>query len=197
MEKFGECEEAASSVIGVVLLAGMIVVVVSTIALSVLAFEPLKPAPEARIVAAEASGDIDGGLYKNFIVLKHKGGDALDKKKIKIILIGRGCAYIGNSSSCFIQDIHVTYRDLSGNNYGGENGANLGEIVDGITWDPGETIKLYGSDGKNINSQITDNQNNTVDNKWRLEEGSKVLITIIDTATNQIIATTQATVKRA
>jgi hypothetical protein len=91
------------------------------------------------------------------------------------------------------EDIRVTYRDLSGNNYGGTYGSELGEIVEGSTWDTGETIILYGFDGKNVG--IHSNQGNTVDSRWKLQASSTVLVTIIDTTTNQVIAVSQATVK--
>lgn len=200
MRQLSECRSAASSVIGVVLLVGMTVIMVSVIALSVFAYGAfeMQPVPEAKILVVEASGDTDKPLYKNVIVLKHRGGDMLIKKNTEIIIAGKGYAYTGHDTHpSSVQDIRVTYKDLSGNNYGGEDGSNLGEIVDGTTWDAGETIRLIGYDGKNINNVITDIQNNTVDSKWKLEDRSIVEVTVIDTATNQIIAVSQATVKKA
>ncbi len=58
-------------------------------------------------------------------------------------------------------------------------------------------VILYGYDGRNIVSEITDNQGNTVDRKWVLNPSSTVSITIIDITTNQVIAVSQATVKHA
>ncbi len=200
MRQLSECRSAASSVIGVVLLVGMTVIMVSVIALSIFAYGAfeLQPAPEAKIVVMEASGDMDKPLYKNVIVLKHKGGDMLIKRNTEIIITGKGYAYTGHDTHpSSVQDIRVTYKDLSGNNYGGEDGNNLGEIVDGTTWDAGETIRLIGYDGKNINNVITNSQNNTVDSKWKLEDRSIVVVTVIDTVTNQIIAVSQATVRKA
>ncbi len=197
MRKFRGCEESVSSVIGVVLLVVLTVMMVSMIALSVFAFDAFpQPVPHARIVIMEVRGDMST-LYMNSIVLKHKGGDILDENSTKIIITGKGYAYTGAMPSGQPQDIRVTYGNLSGSNYGGINGEKLGEIVKGGTWDAGETVVLYGSDGKNIKSFITKNQGNTVDSKWVLKESTAVSITIVHIPTNQIIATSMATVKRA
>ncbi len=199
MRIFKVDEYAVSPVIGVVLMVGMTVIMVSAVAVSVFAFSVPESAPQARIVVVEAKGDIgDEPLHHSTIMLKHRGGDALNENNTKIIITGKGYAYNSGSypsPAPSVQDIRVTYRDLSGNNYGGEDGNNLGEIVEGTTWDAGETITFYGSDGKNINSEITNNQGNTVDNKWKLDDGYTVSVTIIDTITNQVIATSRVTVK--
>jgi hypothetical protein len=100
MRQLSECRSAASSVIGVVLLVGMTVIMVSVIALSVFAYGAFEtqPVPEAKIVMVEASGDTDKPLYKNVIVLKHKGGDMLIKRNTEIIIAGKGYAYTGHDA---------------------------------------------------------------------------------------------------
>jgi len=195
MRYFGVDEYAVSPVIGVVVMVGMTVIMVSAVTVSVFSFSMPETAPKARIVVVEAKGDMDESLYKNFLSLKHKGGDTLYENNTKIIITGKGYAYSGTMPSGPAVDIRVIYRDLSGNNYGGEDGNNLGEMVEGTTWDSGESVKLYGYDGKNINSEITNNQGNTVDSKWKLDASSTVSVTVIDIITNQIIATSSVTVK--
>ncbi len=192
MKKFGKSEEAVSPVIGVMSMLTLTVIMISIVALSVLSFALPESAPQAKIVIVEARGGMGGddNLYENKIVLKHKGGDALFKNDTKIIITGRGCAYTGTmEASCFLGNMRATYSDLAGENYilGYD-----GEIVEGTSWDAGETITLYGSDG--IDTDHSDKRNN-VDYKWKLQAGSTVLVTIIDTPTNQVIAFSQATVK--
>lgn len=196
MSRFRECKSAVSSVIGAVMLVGMTVIMVSIIALSVFAFGAFEQEipPEAKIMAVEASGDIDEALYKNKIVLKHKGGDILAKNDTGIIITGRGYAYTGDDPhSTSAQDIQITYRDLSGDNYGGEHGNNLGEIVEGATWDAGEQVELYGKDGRNIG--LIMEQGNNVNFKWKLEAGSIASITVVHPPSNRVIAASQATIK--
>lgn len=191
---FRGSEEAVSPVIGVVLMVGMTVVMISAVAVSVLAFTLPESAPQAKIVLVEVKGDIgtDTALYTNSIVLRHKGGDALFENNTRIIITGKGYAYNTGSypsPAPSPQDIRVTYRDLAGENY--VNGYD-GEIVDGTLWDAGETIILYGSD-RVIPPGV--NQHNTVDNKWKLQAGSTVSITIIHVPTNEVIATSRIIVK--
>ncbi|MFZ3060455.1 MAG: type IV pilin N-terminal domain-containing protein [Candidatus Methanoperedens sp.] len=191
MRNFKVDEYAVSPVIGVVLMVGMTVIMVSAVAVSVFAFSVPESAPQARIVMVEARGDIDESLYKNFIVLKHKGGDALDENNTKIIITGKGYAYTGGDPYPLpAQDIRVTYRDLTGKNY---YYTGQKQIVEGTTWDAGESITLYGYDGHNIGTIF--DQGNTVDNKWKLDACFTVSVTIIDTTTNEIITVSQATVK--
>lgn len=196
MEKFRENKDAVSPAVGVVLLVGLTVIMISTIAVSVFAFSIPESAPQAKIVVVEAKGgNMAASLYNNTIVLKHKGGDALNENHTEIIVTGKGCAYTGDRSLCHLGDMRVTYRDLSGSNYGGSGGNNLGEIVESNIWGAGETVTLYGSDGRYMGT--ASNQNNTVDSKWKLQKDSTVLVTIIDTTTNEVIAVSQAKVKKA
>ncbi|MCZ7357064.1 MAG: type IV pilin N-terminal domain-containing protein [Candidatus Methanoperedens sp.] len=198
MRELSGCETAVSPVIGVSLLVGLTVIMASIIALSVLSVSGLYPSkipPEARILATEAKGDLDT-LYKNCIVLRHRGGDFLYENNTRIIIAGKGYTYSGSDPYLSAKDMVVTYRDISGDNYGGVDGNNTGEIVDGVSWDAGESISLCGSDGRNIGSPLENvDQGNTVDSKWKLEAGSTVSITVVDTQTNQIIAFSQLVVK--
>ncbi len=195
MKKFGKSEEAVSPVIGVMSMLTLTVIMISIVALSVLSFALPESAPQAKIVIVEAKGGITENLGDNILLLKHKGGDILAENNTKIIITGKGYAYTGTMPSGPAKDIRVVYRDLSGDNYGGEYGNNLGEIVEGTTWDAGESITLYGYDGHNIGTIFE--QGNTVDKKWKLDAGSTVSVTILDTTTNGVIAVSQATVKDA
>ncbi|MBE0521262.1 MAG: type IV pilin N-terminal domain-containing protein [Candidatus Methanoperedenaceae archaeon] len=193
MKNFMESKHAVSSVMGVILMAGLTVVLIGTIAMSVLAYTVPSDAPDAKIVIRQARGDI-GTLYKNYIILSHKGGDSLLETEIKVIITGKGRAYAeGSMPSGLAQDIRVTYMDLTGSNYGKESGINLGEIVDGKRWIAGNTITLYGKDGTYMGTASP--QNNTVDKKWTLEEGSVVVVTVVDSSTNSVIASSSIKVK--
>jgi FlaG/FlaF family flagellin (archaellin) len=198
MRELSGCETAVSPVIGVSLLVGLTVIMSSIIALSVVNVSGLFASgnpPEARILVIEAKGDM-GTLYKNCIVLKHRGGDFLQENNTRIIIAGKGYTYSGSDPHLSAKDISFIYRDISGDNYGGEEGNNIGEIVDGVSWDAGESVVLYGSDGRNIGSPLGNvDQGNTVNSKWKLEPGSMVSVTVIDTQTNQIIAFSQLRVK--
>ncbi|MCX9009480.1 MAG: type IV pilin N-terminal domain-containing protein [Candidatus Methanoperedens sp.] len=196
MSRLWECKNAVSPVTGTILLVGMTVIMVSIVALSVFAFGAFEHeiAPVANIMAVEASGDIDKKLYENKIVLVHKGGDSLFENNTEIIITGKGYVYTGSDPQpASAQDIRIVYRDLFGNNYGGEHGNNLGEIVEGTTWDVGEQIELYGKDGRNIG--LIMEQGNSVDSKWKLQAGSTASVAIIHRPTNQIIAVSRVTVK--
>lgn len=190
-------EDAVTPVIGTTLLVGMTVTMVATVAVSVLGFALPENVPHAKIVIVEAKGDIGSTqLYKNFIVLRHKGGDALNENDTKIIVMGKGYTYTtGIDPEYPAQSLRVTYKDITGKNYY-HNGTNLTskKIVSGTSWDAGESIEFYGRDGINIGGA---NQGNTVDSKWKLQAGSTVSITILDITTNEVIAVSQATVKDA
>lgn len=186
MRIFWVDEYAVSPVVGVVLMVGLTVIMISAVAVSVFAFSIPESAPHANIVVVEARGDIGTeSLYNNTIVLKHKGGDALNENNTKIIITGKGYAYTGTDPEYHsAQDMRVVYYDLTGDN--DLLGVNE-KIVEGTSWDAGEQIELYGRDGYKAE--------NTVDSKWKLDDGSTVSVTIIDTVTNQVIATSRVTVK--
>lgn len=188
MKKLWKNDGAVSSVIGVILMVGMTVIMISVVAISVMGFALPESAPQAKIVVVEAGGDINNSLYKNKIILRHKGGDALVENYTKIIITGKGYTYtVTDPNKTTPEDLRVTYKDLTGKN-GIYSDANT-EIVSGNSWDSGESITLYGRDG--------DEGPNTVDYKWKLQAGSTVTVTIIDTTTNEVIAVSQATVKDA
>jgi len=188
MKKVSGCEDAVSSVIGVVFMVGMTVFMASVVAVSVYGFSVEESAPQAKIMAVEAKGDMTAALKKNFIILKHRGGDVLFENETKIIITGKGCAYTG--STCVLGDMMATYEDLNGENF--VNSYDW-EIVEETSWDAGETITLYGSDGRDLD--LFGDRRNTVDSKWKLKTGSDVVVTIVDIPTNQIIAATRITVK--
>lgn len=196
MKKVSGCEDAVSSVIGVVLMVWLTVFMASAVAVSVYGFSVAESAPRANIVIVDARGDLNKQLFKNSIVLKHKGGDALVRNNTKIIFTGKGYAYTAGSDPFPLpaQDIRITYKDITGKNYY-HDGSDFTtkQIVSGTSWDAGETAELYGRDGINIGGN---NQGNTVDSKWKLQAGSTVLVTVIDITTNQIIATSRITVKK-
>ena len=213
VETFKESKNAVSSVIGVILMVGLTVVLTATMAVSIFDFALAPDAPDAHIVIRQAHGNNDT-LTGNEIVLAHKGGDTLRSDSVKIIIDGYGIAYPkGMNSSTALslgllneRDITVTYSDLAGYNYVNSNGKrkdrwkyNLtsgddtriedAKIVLNDTWTPGETVVLYGADGH------SSNDDNNVDNKYRLNSSSIVTVTIVDIASNKIIATSFATVK--
>lgn len=192
-KSLGKNEDAVTPVIGTTLLVGMTVVMITTVAISVLGFALPEDVPHAKIVIVEAKGDIGNtALNKSFVKLKHKGGDALFENVTRIIITGKGYAYTGaDPQYTSARDTRVTYRDLAGENYisGFDN-----EIVEGTAWDAGETITLYGSDGRDLDLY---GWHNNVDSKWKLQAGSTVSVTILDIATQEVIAVSQATVKQA
>jgi FlaG/FlaF family flagellin (archaellin) len=192
MRKFVVGEDAVSQVIGVVLMVGMTVIMISAVAVSVFAFSVPERAPYAKIVVVEARGDMDESLYKNIIVLKHRGGDTLNENNTKIIITGKGYAYNTGSypnPAPSAQNIRVTYSDLTGENCISECD---NEIVEGTSWDAGETIRFYGSDGNDL---YLYGWHNNADSRWKLDAGSTVSVTIIDIPTNQVIATSKVTVQ--
>lgn len=196
MKNFKAGEDAVSQVIGVILMMGLTVIMISAVAVSVFAFSVPESAPHARIVVVEAKGDTDQDLYENKITLRHKGGDCLFRNTTKIIISGKGYAYNTGSypsPAPSARDIQVTYKDITGKNYY-HDGTDFTskEMATGISWDAGEQIELYGRDGINIGNH---NQGNTVDKKWTLKAGSTVSVKIIDASTNQLITTSITIVK--
>lgn len=193
MKKLGVSETAVSPVIGVMSMLTLTVIMISIVALSVFSFALPESAPQAKIVIVEARGDIgDTLLNKSFITLKHKGGDVLFENDTRIIITGKGYAYNGTDPHyTSARDMRVTYRNLAGENYisGFDN-----EIVEDTSWDAGEIVTLYGSDGNDL---YLYGWHNNVDSRWKLDNGSTVSITIIDTTTNEVIAVSHATVKDA
>lgn len=187
-------EEAVTPVIGTTLLVGMTVVMISAVAVSVLGFALPENAPHARIVIVEAKGDIGyTALLNNFIVLKHKGGEALFENNTRIIITGKGYTYTSGDDPHIqdAKDMRAIYRDLAGENCI-TNCDN--EIVKDTSWDAGETITLYGSDGNDL---YLLGWHNNADSRWKLDDGSTVSVTILDITTNEVIAVSQATVKQA
>jgi len=149
MRNFRVDDYAVSPVVGVILMVGMTVIMVSAVAVSIFAFSIPEIAPHVMIVVEEAKGDIGHtALNKSFITLKHKGGDPLFENNTRIIITGKGYVYTGTDPHyTSARDIRVTYRDLAGENY--ISGFDK-EIVEGTSWDAGETITLYGSDGRDL-----------------------------------------------
>lgn len=190
--RIGKNEQAVSPVIGGVSLVGMTVIMVTVVAASVFGFALPADTPWARIVVAEAVGGMDVTLNENIIVLKHKGGDALDENKTKIIIRGRGYAYTGAYEEGPIpqpvEEILVVYPDLKGTHYDDNDPDTQEDIVIGNTWSTGEIVTLRGRDGQD--------PSNSCEQKYWLEEGSTVTATLIDIPTNEIIAVSQITVKK-
>ena len=209
VETFRESNSAVSSVIGVILLVGLTVVLVATIAGSIFGFALAPDAPDANIVIRQARGNISY-LTGNEIVLAHKGGDTLRSDSVKIIIDGEGkeAFKVGgiNIGSAPLGDITITYSNLEGYNYVNSNGnrkdryihnvsspnntyIDEGKIVLNDTWTPGEVIVLYGADGHSYNYI------NNVDKRYELNPGSTVTVSIVDIATNKLISSSFSTVK--
>lgn len=189
MRNFKAGEDAVSPVIGVVLMVGMTVIMISAVVVSVFAFSVPESAPQARIVVVEAKGGMKPvTLNNNMIALRHKGGEELAENNTKVIIKGRGHAYTGTQpGNTPVQDIIVIYNNLKGTHYDDGDQSTQEDIVIGDTWSAGETATLRGRDGQ-------DNSNICKQKYW-LEAGSTVSVTIIDTTTNEVIATSIATVK--
>ncbi len=211
MRQLSECRSAASSVIGVVLLVGMTVIMVSVIALSVFAYGAFEtqPVPEAKIMVMEAKGGLasSGTSFKNnTILLKHKGGDSLDIRNIKIIITGAGQSHRGfgstyvPSESPYTGNVQVTYLNLikDGKDPIYETHNRL-TFQDGL-WAPGEIFLLSGDDGGDSNDEessvwVTVNGDGDTSNNYGFKSREKIFIIIIDTVTNQIIFTATVYVK--
>ncbi len=212
MRKFGGSEEAVSPVIGVVLMVGLTVVMISAIAVSVLAFTLPENAPQAKIVARETEGGLAsaGTAFKNnTIQLAHKGGNSLDVKNTKIIITGIGqshtpcpnpCPYVP-AASPYIGNIRITYFNLTkhGKDSIYYNTHNKLILQDGF-WTAGENLLLSGEDSKSGNDDESsvwvsvDGDGNT-SNNYGFKVREKIYITVMDTITDQVISTTFATVK--
>ncbi len=211
MRQLSECRSAASSVIGVVLLVGMTVIMVSVIALSIFAYGAFEqqPVPEAKIMVVEAKGGLasSGTSFKNnTILLKHKGGDSLDIKNIKVIITGTGQSHRGFGStyvpsrSPYIGNVQIIYLNLTKD---GKDSIyqthNRLTYQDGF-WAPGEIFLLSGDDGGDSNDEessvwVTVNGDGDTSNNYGFKAREKIFITIIDTVTNQIIFTATVHVK--
>ena len=201
VETFRENKDAVSSVIGVILMVGLTVVLVAIMAGGVFGFALAPDAPDAHIVIRQARGN-DGIFTGNEIVLVHKGGDTLRSDSVKIIIDGYGKE--GPKSGSILDklvNIYVTYENLEDYNYVGSSGERkdryfLGydneayaKIASNDTWNPGEVVVLHGADGVHI-----DNTNN-VDKKYKLKSGYTVTVSIVDIASNKLIASSFSTVK--
>ena len=211
MRQLSECRSAASSVIGVVLLVGMTVIMVSVIALSVFAYGAfeMQPVPEAKIVVMEAKGGLasSGTSFKNnTILLKHKGGDSLDIRNLKIIITGTGQSHRGfggtyvPAESPYTGNVRIIYLNLinSGKDSIYETHNRL-TFQDGY-WTPGEIFLFSGDDGGDSNDEnssvwVTVDEDGDTSNNYGFKAGGKIFITLIDTVTNQIICTVTANVR--
>jgi FlaG/FlaF family flagellin (archaellin) len=211
MRQLSECRSAASSVIGVVLLVGITVIIASVIALLVFAYGAfeMQPVPEAKIMVMEAKGGLasSGTSFKNnTILLKHQGGDSLDIKNTKIIITGEGQSHRGfgstyvPSESPYTGDVQVIYHNLI--NYGKDpiyETHNRLTFQDGF-WAPGENFLLSGDDGGDSNDDessvwVTVNEDGDTSNNYGFKNREKIIITIIDTVTDQIVCTGTAYVR--
>ena len=205
VETFRESNSAVSSVIGVILLVGLTVVLVATIAGSIFGFALAPDAQDANIVIRQARGNM-ANFSGNEIVLAHKGGDTLRADGVKIIIDGEGKEALkvggdGGISAATLGKITITYSNLEYYNYVDLNGerkdsyflgyddTDYAKIASNDTWNPGETIVLYGADGR-----VNANTNN-VDKKYKLTAGSTVTVSIVDIASNKLIASSFFTVK--
>ena len=209
MRKVGGSEPAVSSVFGVALLLALTVLMVSTIALSVFAFEPPEPAPKARIIAEVAKGGLPPSVTfaSNIIKLRHKGGESLDLKRTKIIIYGTGRSYRPVFGDGYVPphpntgNVQVIYLNLT--RFGkipDYKSTNSRLLQDGL-WSAGESLQLSGKDS--INSRhdmssvwvVVDGDGET-SNNYGFKPGEKISVIVIDTVTDQIISTASATVQK-
>ncbi len=212
MRKPSGSELAISSVLGVALLIALTVLMVSTIALSVFAFdalEPPEPAPEAKILAVEAKGGLPPSVTfaSNIIKLKHKGGDGLDLKRTKIIIYGNGRSYRPVFGGGYVPPhpntgiVQVIYLNLTASGKITDyNATNRALLNDGL-WSTGETLLLSGEDSLNSHDDsssvwvIVDGDSET-SNNYGFKPGDKISVIVIDTITEQIISTMSVTVRK-
>lgn len=204
-------EEAVSPVIGVVLMVGLTAIMVSTIAISVLAFTPPESAPQANIMVREMEGGLPSDLIEgitfdnNTIQLAHKGGDPLDITKTKLIIAGIGQSHRVSggyvpATSPYTGNVRVVYLNLTkyGKHYKYNTHNNL-ILQDGF-WAAGENLLLSGEDSQNGNDDVSSvwvsvDGDGETSNNYGFKVGENVQITVMDISTNQVIAMTFATVK--
>lgn len=219
MRKLGESRDAVSSVIGTTLMLGLTVIMISAVALSVFAFSLPKTAPHAKIVVVEAKGGLPSkygsqgiGFDDNTFLLKHKGGDSLRINDTKIIIRGygqshrpcnigeRGCTYVP-SAGPHVGEIIVIYKDVTTLLKDKSYKSNNPSINDGF-FSPSESLLLSGEDRGDSNDDdsgvvvfVRGDGNNS--NKYAFKNNTVVTITFLDIPSNQIIASTTASIKKA
>jgi len=212
MRKVSGSEPAVSSVFGVALLLALTVLMVSTIALSVFAydaFEPPEPPPEARIIAEVAKGGLPPSVAfaSNIIKLRHKGGESLDLKRTKIIIYGTGRSYRPVFGDGYVPphpntgNVQVIYLNLTRFGKIRDYNATNSHLLQDGSWSAGESLQLSGKDS--INSRhdmssvwvVVDGDGET-SNNYGFKPGEKISVIVIDTVTDQIISTASVTVQR-
>lgn len=218
MKKLWKNDGAVSSVIGVILMVGMTVIMISAVAISVMGFALPESAPHAKIVAVEVKGGLPSkygwqgiGFDDNTILVKHKGGDPLHINDTKIIIRGFGqshracttgdeCTYIP-STSPNVDETTVIYKDattlLKDNSYKSNNPS-----INDRFFGPGESLLLRGDDRGDSDDDkssvivfVTSDGNTS--NKYAFNNDTLVTITFIDIPSNQIIVSTAISVKKA
>lgn len=226
MDRLGKNEEALSPVIGTTLMVGMTVAMVAAVAIAVSGFALPDSAPQAKqakIVIVEAKGGLrydtpPVNFNENWITLYHKGGDHLNTSKTKIQIKGYGETQdntYGTLGTNAKGNILVEYTDLE---YFGKLEAKPNKNTDPYSpeyhgyefhnpylydgfWSAGERLILNGQDSINSGDSSTvkvymEGVAKT-SNNWRFSTTGQVTITVMDTATNQVIATSKTTVKQA
>ncbi|VVB85744.1 Uncharacterised protein [uncultured archaeon] len=208
MSEFSGSERAASSVLGVAMLIGLTVIMVSIVALSVSSVYGLVSpgiAPQAKIVAIEAKGGLPPSVAfeDNTIKLKHKGGDSLDMGRTKIIIYGKGRSYRPVFRGGYVPsypnigNLQVLYLNLTKHGKTADYDATNKNLLKDGSWSTGEILSLSGEDSLNsddIRSSVlvfVDGDGET-SNNYGFKAGENVYITLVDTLTNQIISSTSA-----
>lgn len=220
-EKFKESEDAASPLIGIILFVGLsVAMVLAILVMSVFTFTPPESASLINTPAKIEVVEVEVGLFndtppvnfnENWIIMDHKMGSPLDIAKTKIQIKGYGETQdntFGNVGQSVRGDITIEYTNLgydgkeaksNRNNYPYSQDYHGYEfhnpdLSDG-SWSPGERLTLNGEDSKSSGESSTvkvymDGVTKT-DNNWRINKSRQITVTVMDAATNQIIAVSQ------
>lgn len=211
---FESALEAVTPIIGSVIMLLVLVVLAGVAAISFfnIAGEGASTQPLAAKISLESC---EGGLpnagtgqnaafENNMIVLTHEGGNPLPLDTISIKISGYGKSYRPafepGTTGFLTGNISLLYLDLSPQ---GKNstcyGVNNKDILEGGSWNVGERLVLCGQDSaigttKSSVKVTVDGDSDTSDN-YGFKVGSEIILKVIDTKSNNVIAEQRAIVK--
>lgn len=180
-----------------VLFIGVMVVSLAGVA------NPLKTGLTAKVELELIEGGIPNEVrYRdNFITLVHNGGDPLPLENIKIVISGQGSSYTGvvaHGGRIVNGEVQVTYLDLCSVGKEAHYAKRNPCIEDGY-WSAGEVIVLNGDDGRGRNSTVNVQVGSITNtsNNFGLKKGTEIIVTIIESPSNRLIAKCDAKVMAA